>query len=219
MKQIKRGVRKDDEFVTAIQKIAKYIVRHRETSIWIGVVLILGISGLIYFLSTGEQQNPQADLLHTQAMGYMSVGKVQEAENTLLTLIQKYSNTRPGEIGYYYLGVLCYHTGRFDSAMQYFDEFLGREKHDHILSPSALFGAGCAAEGLKDYEKALNYYARIVQDKKSPFYYEGMLAYGRVHGIVGNIAKAKEILEELLKQNPSNDIAADARFYLGYFNQ
>ena len=197
----------------------KYIVRHRQTSIWVGVVFILAVVLVIYFLSSGEQQNTEAELLHTQAMGFISTGRLQEAENVLLDLTQRFENTRPGKIGLYYLGIVYYHTGRFDESLHYFDRFLNLQKRDYLLVPSALFGAGCSAEGLKDYEKALSYYEKIIKDKDSDFYLLGMLAYGRTNGIIGNTEKAKEILKELLDQNPSPDITSEAKFYLGYFNE
>jgi tetratricopeptide (TPR) repeat protein len=93
------------------------------------------------------------------------------------------------------------------------------QKKDYLLGPSALFGAGCAAEALKDYPKARSYYKRIIADKKSSFYFLGMLAYGRVTGLTGNIEEAQKILKSLVEQNPPQDVAADARFYLGYFSK
>ena len=47
MRRMKRGTYKEDEFQSSMQKIMKYIVRHRETSIWVGVVFILGAIFLI----------------------------------------------------------------------------------------------------------------------------------------------------------------------------
>ncbi|MBA7519603.1 Cell division coordinator CpoB [subsurface metagenome] len=219
MRQIKRGHREEDEFRKIMKKFITYMVRHRETSILVGIVILVGISFLVFTLSKSEQQNPAADLLHTQAMGLISMGRLQEAENILLDLTTTYQNTRPGKIGIYYLGTIYYHTGRFDESLENFDKFLSLQKKDYLLVPSALFGAGCSAEGLKDYERALGYYERAIKDKKSPFYFMGMLAYGRTNGLVGNTDKAQEILKELVAQNPPSDIANDARFYIGYFNE
>lgn len=219
MRQIKRGHREEDEFRKIMKKFITYMVRHRETSILVGIVILVGISFLVFTLSKSEQQNPAADLLHTQAMGLISMGRLQEAENILLDLTTTYQNTRPGKIGIYYLGTIYYYTGRFDESLENFDKFLSLQKKDYLLVPSALFGAGCSAEGLKDYERALGYYERAIKDKKSPFYFMGMLAYGRTNGLVGNTDKAQEILKELVAQNPPSDIANDARFYIGYFNE
>ncbi len=219
MRQMKRGHYEEDEFQTVMQKIVKYIVRHRETSIFIGLVVLVGAVLLIYVFSSGEQQNPEADLLHTQAMGLVSMGRFDDAENILLDLTQRYQNTRPGKIGFYYLGLIYYHTARFEEALHNFDEFLKHQKSDYLLVPAALFGAGCSAEGLRDYERATNYYKRVVKDKESPFYHLGMLAYGRVTGLVGNTEKAQEILKELVAQDPAADIANDAKYYIGYFNR
>jgi len=219
MRQIKRGHYREDEFQSTMEKLMKYVVRHREKSMIIGVGALVAVILLIFFVGRGEQSNPQADLMHTQAIGLMGAGRIQEAEATLLELTQKYRNTRPGKIGLYYLGVINYHTGRFNESLQYFDKFLAAAKNDYLLAPSALMGAGSAAEGLADYERALKYYEKLTRDEKSPLQDYGVLAYGRVLGVLGETEKSKQVLEELLEKEPSSDVAADARFYLGYFSQ
>lgn len=219
MRQIKRGHREEDEFLTFMQKITKFILRYRDVSIIVGIIIVVGISVLVYTLSSGEKHVPEADILNTNAMGLMSMGRLQDAENILLDLTTRFPNTRSGKVGFYYLGVLYYHTGRFDESLHNFDRFLKSQKDDYLLEPAALFGAGCAAEGLKEYEKALSYYQKIIKDKKSSFYYIGMLSCGRLAGLTGDTERAQEILEELIAQEPPPDIVADARFYIGYFNE
>jgi tetratricopeptide (TPR) repeat protein len=219
MKQMKRGHYKEDEFHTLVNRGIKYIVRHKETSIIVGLVVLVGIAALVFFFSGGEKQNPEADLLHTQAMSLITMGRFQEAEQTLLDLTSRFGNTRPGKIGYYYLGTIYYHTGRFNESLEYFKKFIASAKNDYLLTPAATFGAGCAAEGLKDYETALQYYKKVAENEKSPFYQVAMLSYGRVTGLLGDKEKAREILKDLIEKNPPPDVTADATFYIGYFNE
>jgi tetratricopeptide (TPR) repeat protein len=220
MKQIKRGHYHEDEFQSTMQKVAKFIVRHRQISITIAFAIILGITVFVYISSTSrEAQNPEADLLYIQVMGLVNMGRFQEAETILLDLTTRFGNTRSGKIGYYYLGVIYYHTGRFQESLQNFDTFLSSQKGHYLLIPSAEMGAGCAAEGLKDYELARKYYEKISKDEDSPFYYVGALSYGRVTGLVGEKEEAIMILKDLLEKDPPPDIAADASFYIGYFHE
>jgi tetratricopeptide (TPR) repeat protein len=221
MRQIKRGHYKEDEFQSTMEKVMKYIVRHREKSILIGIGFVAAVVLLMLFISRGETTNPQADFLHTQALGLISTGRIQEAETVLADLTQNYGNTRAGKIGLYYLGVLTYHTGRFEESVDYFDRFLAAEKNDYLLRPSALLGAGNAAEGIKDYELAAKYYEKLMREKDAPLQVYGALAYGRVVGLLGDTEKARKILQDLVDSDPPppNDVAADARFYLGYFKQ
>jgi len=219
MKQIKRGHYEKDEFQTIMSKVIRYIVRHRETSMFMAAVILIGVVLLVFLTSGRERQDPEADMLYTQSMGLATMGRFQEAEQTLLELTSQYSDTRAGKVGYYYLGAIYYNTGRFDQALVHFEKFLSLQKKDYLLVPSAMYGAACSAEGLKDYQAALGYYEKVTHDKESPFYSMGMLAYGRVTGLLGDKAKAREILNELLGQEPSQEIATDARFYIGYFNE
>ena len=219
MRQLKRGHYEEDEFQSTMEKVIKFIVRHRETSIFIGAVIVIGIGLIIFLNSRGEQRQPEADVLHTQAMGLIGLRRYEDAENVLLELTGRFPQTRPGKIGYYYLGVLYFYTGRFQEALDSYDEFLKRQRDDYILVPAALLGAGGAAEGLKDYERALDYYEKVARDKESPFHHLGMLAYGRTKGILGDKEEAREILRELLEQQPAQTIATDAKFYMGFFNE
>ena len=219
MRQMKRGHQEEDEFRKLMNKFIKLIVHHRETSIIAAIVVIGIITLLLYRLSSGEQQRPEADLIHTQTIGLITMGRFQEAENLLQDLTQRFENTRPGKIGFYYLGMIYYHSARFEEALTNFEKFVKLQKNDYLLIPSALFGAGCCAEALKDYERALGYYEKIIKNKESPFYYLGMLAYGGITGLLGDKEKAREILKGLIEQNPSRDIESDARYYIGYFNE
>ncbi|MEO0162523.1 MAG: tetratricopeptide repeat protein [candidate division WOR-3 bacterium] len=219
MKDMKRGVKSEDSFQRTMERVIKFIVRHRETATWLGIGLLAAIFIIGYLLYPQEKTNPEAELLYTQAINLVSMGRLQDAENYFLQLTEKFGNTRPGRVAYYYLGVINYNTARFSEALDYFDRFLSKEKRDPLLTPSAQFGAGCAAEGLKDYERAMKYYEKVAKNKKSHFYFLGMLAWGRINGILGNPERAREILKKLLEQNPPQDITNDARFYLGYFNR
>ncbi len=216
---MKRGVKTEDSFQRTMENLIKFIVRHRDIAIWIGIGLIAAIFIIGYLIYPSERINPEAELMYTQAINFINMGKIQEAENLFLQLAEKHSNTRPGKVAYYYLGVITYNTGRFSEALDYFDKFLHKEKNDFLLTSSAQIAAGCSAEGLKDYERAVKYYEKVTHNKNSHFYYLGMLSWGRVNGILGNTQKAREILQKLLEQNPPQDITNEARFYLGYFNK
>ncbi|MGB9719879.1 MAG: tetratricopeptide repeat protein [bacterium] len=219
MRDMKRGVKTEDSFQRTMEKVIKFIVQHRETAIWIGVGIVVAVFAIAYLAFPKETVNPEAEMTYTQAINLVNMGRLQEAENYFLQLAEKYGNSRPGRLANYYLGVLNYHTARFNEAIDYFDKFLSKEKKDPLLTPSAQFGAGCAAEGLKDYERALQYYERVARNRDSHFYFLGMLAWARVNGILGNTDKAQEILKKLVEQNPPQDILSDAKFYMGYFNK
>ena len=219
MRQIKRGHYKEDEFQSSVEKFLKYVVRHKEKSIFIGAAVLVAIIVVIVFVGRGEQRNPQADLMHTQVLGLMSTGRIQEAESILRELTEKYQNTRAGKIGLYYMGVVTYYGGRFEESQEYFDRFLSVAGNDYLLGPSALMGAGSAAEAMKEYEQASEYYRKIMADEDSPLHDYGILGYGRVQGLLGNIDESEEVLRALLENEPPADVAADAQFYLGYFRQ
>jgi tetratricopeptide (TPR) repeat protein len=218
MRNIERGHVTEDEFQSLMQKGIKYVVKHRENVIWGAALVILGGAALIYFLSRNEPLKPEADLMHIQAVSLIGMGRMADAQNMFLQLSEKYANTRPGKLSIYYLGVIEYHAGKYAEALNYFTRYLSKDRGDYLLNGSALFAAGCAAEGIKEYEKALSYYQKVASRKDSPFYHLALLSLGRMDGMLGNKEKAKETLKKLLELNPAQDIANDAKFYLGYFN-
>lgn len=219
MRNIERGHVKEDEFRSLIQKVIKYILRHRENAIWIGIAIVAVIVGLIYMSSRRVTVKPEAELMYTQAMSLVTMGRLSDGEQMFSQLSEKFPSTRPGTVAFYYLGTIKFYRGQYQEALDLFEKYLSKDPNDFLLAGSARYAAGCAAEGIKDYEKALKYYQQISAKKDSPFYLPALLASGRLEGMLGNKEKARIILEELLKQeNLSQDLARDAKFYLGYFN-
>jgi tetratricopeptide (TPR) repeat protein len=215
---MKRGHYEEDTFQSTVHRVMKFIARHQNIAFVVAAVIVIGGGYLIYSSSRGETRNPEAGILHTQAMGLISMGRFQEAEGILNDLTTRFKNTREGKIGIYYLGIINYHSGRFQESLDYFEEFLGMAGRDYLLAPSARYGAACSAEGLKDYTQAQIYYKKIIGYEDSPFYYPAFLSYARVTGLLGEKEKAIVLLEELLEKEPPNDIAMDAQFYIGFFS-
>ncbi len=219
MKQMKRGHYQEDEFQNIMHRVMRLVVRHRDTSIMIGVGVVVAIALLIVFLPRREIINPEAELMLTQAISLIDVGRIDEAEGILVETAGRFANTHAGKVSKYYLGVIKHHRGSFSEAVEHFNSFLRSTKKDYLLIPSALLGAGNAAEGLKDYPNALKFYQRLIKNRKSPFYFQGLLAYGRTLGLTGEKTKAREILKELIDKEPPPEIISDARFYIGYFSE
>jgi tetratricopeptide (TPR) repeat protein len=218
MRNIERGHVKEDEFQSLMQKAIKYIVKHRENAIWGVVMVIAAVVVVVYLSSRNEAVKPEAELMQTQAISLITMGRIADAQNMFTQLSEKYPSTRPGKISLYYLGVISFSGGKFAEALTFFNRYLGKDKDDFLLSGSAFYAAGCCAEGMKDYEKALVFYRKAAGNKKSPYYHQALLASGRLEGMLGNKDQAKEILRKLLELNPAQDVANDAKYYLGYFN-
>jgi len=219
MRNIERGHEKEDEFRSLMQKAIKYIVRHRDNAIWGGITIVAVVVGLIYISSKRDTVKPEAELMYTQAMSMVTMGRMQDGEQLFQQLSEKFPSTRPGTLALYYLGTISFYNGRHQEALTFFEKYLAKDRHDYLLGGSALYAAGCAAEGVKDLEKALGFYRRITSRKDSPFYFAGQLATGRIEGLLGNREQARQILQDLLKEeNLPQDISSDAKFYIGYFN-
>lgn len=185
----------------------------------IGIGALAAIILIIFFVGRGERIDPNADLLQTQAISLLSIGRIEDAETVLQDLTQRYQNTRAGKVGLYYLAVVLYHTGRFNESIEFFDKFMGVVKNDYILSPSALLGAASAAEAMRDYNRALGYYTKLAEDERSPLYEYGVLGQGRMQGLLGETVKATETLSNLLAKSPSSDVESEARFFLSFFHE
>jgi len=216
---MKRGHYEEDQFQSTLHRGMKFIARHQNIAFVVAAVIIIGGGYLIYSSSQEERRNPEAGILHTQAMGLISMGRFQEAENILNDLTTRFKNTREGKIGIYYLGIINYHSGKFQESLDFFKEFLGIAGNDYLLAPSARYGAACSAEGIKDYTQAQTLYKKIASNEDSPFYFPAFLAYARVTGLLGEKQKARELLAELLEMETPSDIATDAQFYIGFFGE
>jgi len=124
------------------------------------------------------------------------------------SLADEYSFTKPGNLANYYAGICFLRKGDFNVAIDYLEDFDGK---DHIVGPMAVGAIGDAYLELGDREKAAAYYIEAANDVDNEFTTPLFLfKAGQVYEILENYDAAVEtytrIKENYLKSNEARTI-------------
>lgn len=150
--------------------------------------------------------DPRARLM-TERLGsiYYSSANYQQVKETLLWLLNKGEFARRAE-SYYLLGRSLYELQIYKQALKSMDLFLASPSgRDPRLLPDAYFVAGSARENSGDQKGALKFFEAALKlpdnSRREEFTYRA----GQVNLHEGNMARAKDLFEQLAKGGTDPD--------------
>ncbi len=110
---------------------------------------------------------------------------------------------------YYNRGLNNFKNRRYKTAIAYFDTLL-RSAVETNLKINAVYWIGESYFGLKQYEKAIEYFNYVAQTKsaKTP---DALYMLGRCYAALGKIKEAKEYMNRVVKEYPNSPVAKKAR--------
>ncbi len=110
---------------------------------------------------------------------------------------------------YYNRGLTNFRNRKYENAIAYFDTLL-RSTVETNLKINAAYWIGESYFGLKQYEKAIEYFNYVAQTKssKTP---DALYMLGRCYAALGKIKEAKEYMNRVLKEYPESPVAKKAK--------
>ncbi len=110
---------------------------------------------------------------------------------------------------YYNRGLNNFKNRRYKTAIAYFDTLL-RSTVETNLKINAVYWIGESYFGLKQYEKAIEYFNYIAQTKsaKTP---DALYMLGRCYAALGKIKEAKEYMNRVVKEYPNSPVVKKAK--------
>jgi tol-pal system protein YbgF len=110
---------------------------------------------------------------------------------------------------YYNRGLNDFKNRRYKTAIAYFDTLL-RSTVETNLKINVVYWIGESYFGLKQYEKAIEYFNYVAQTNsaKTP---DALYMLGRCYAALGKIKEAKEYMNRVVKEYPNNPVAKKAR--------
>ena len=123
------------------------------------------------------------------------------------TKIYNYSN--------YALGYAAFGDEEYRKAAVYFQKFLNGEDKDPNTENDAITRLGDSYFVLKEYNRALEYYNRIIDEQGKGKDY-ALFQRGMIQGLQGAPATKINTLTEVLNKYPKSDYADDASFEIAY---
>ena len=203
----------------ALSKTELYIEQNRK-SLTIIIIAIAAVVG-IYFLYRNFYLGPKED--DAQASMYMaefyfeqdSFALAVDGDGTNLgfkDIVDEYGATKSANLANYYAGICYLRLGQFENAVEYLEQFDGK---DRIVSAIALGATGDAyvelnnlQKGVKLYLKAANLYDNEVL---SPLY---LKKAGLVYEELGDLKKALTVYKKIKKDYPNSSDGMEIDKYI-----
>jgi tetratricopeptide (TPR) repeat protein len=128
-------------------------------------------------------------------------------------LADEYPRYQTGKLAALYAGACYYHLGQYAEAIEYLDKF---EADDLHMQPGALLLKGDAYVCLKDYAKAIEAYAEVVETGNKMLAPKALMKTGIVHLELKDKAAAKTAFETIKKDFPASPEAQNIDKYISF---
>jgi TolA-binding protein len=203
---------RSDSFLEASAKLLAYIRKRKERFIFglIAVVAIVSVSNR--YLAGRGRSNVEAEFQMTMAHQYLLNGSYDDALLRYQSVVNQYGNSRQGREAYYWIGEAFYSLGKYDEAIDSYEQFLSASSDDDILSPSALGNIAASYEEMEEYLKAATKYREIYER----FPRSSLSAWACLHsGVcfekVEELGKAEDMYRIVIDKYVDSNLAPEAK--------
>ncbi|MBI5472124.1 MAG: tetratricopeptide repeat protein [Ignavibacteriae bacterium] len=219
-KRISKREMKQDALVSSIAKATQFFDLYKKNiGLIVGAVVVL-IIATAAFISNRRTQNEEASAKLGSVYSYydnnqfqIAIDGIPERKITgLKSIVDQYGSTDAGNFAQFYLANAYYHLGKYDEALNNFEDFSASEPY---LVISRLTGIASCYEIKGEYEKAAEQY-----EKAALSYPKDIDAAANLNDaannfmLAGNNERALELFKKLKKEYPTTQYARDADRYI-----
>jgi tetratricopeptide (TPR) repeat protein len=220
----KKLLKEPDEFISTTGQVIQFLRTHQRQATLAAVIVLIVIAagaGTFYYLRSQEgkalalqQQGLQLyqDAYRTSQENPAAEKKedYQKALEKFKEALSAYSWGRTGQVSQLFMGHCCYALKQYDPAQEAYSKVL-----DGPFRDLALNGLAYIAEAKGDFQKALEYFQKNMEDPHQPYYLDSMLGAARCYEELKQKAKALEIYQKALAQAPKSSMAEFMRWKVG----
>jgi tetratricopeptide (TPR) repeat protein len=218
----KELLRKEDEFVSLSTRIYQFVVEHRVQIQWAAIcvvaiiVIIVGIS--LYFRHLNQKAlaayNIAFKSLVSDSSSQAAEESIQRATEELDRLIREYGWTKVATLAIPQLAYLKFGQGNYDEAISLYETYLEKIKTGSIYQPMAYFGLAACYEAKGEYQSAIRYLNKIIENDTSFLKEEAMFSLGRVYELSGRRELSKDTFRSFVSQFPQSPLLPLAKAHL-----
>ncbi len=163
----------------SIQQMAMRIKRHQRRLYIVGLLILIGTSGVFFFKYYQRQQNNVAQSEMFQAVYYFeeeAFDKALHSDETyagLLDIIKEHRFTQASNLAHFYIGVSYMYHKDYTKAVQHLTKFSSK---DFLLQARAWALIGDALTTQKAYTKAVQYYMKAANYRSNKIFTPTYLA-------------------------------------------
>jgi tetratricopeptide (TPR) repeat protein len=225
----RKEIKQPDEFLTLSARAIEFArARSRELSMGAAAILLLGMlvwAGSAY----QERQEAKAARLLAQSQALMR-SPVSEAEALgpaareetdpgareksmalLREIVEDYKRTDASGVARILLGQILYDDGKYDAAIEAYNESAKRSERKPDLVAMAWEGLAYSYEAKGDFQRALDCYEKLSKSPAVHLQGWGYLGMARCYERLGNPQKALDASRALLAEHPQHPKAAEVQ--------
>jgi tetratricopeptide (TPR) repeat protein len=217
MKITKKKLKEPDEFISLAEKAYLFITRYLKPIVTGGIILLVLVLAFLFFQRWEKKNEVDADQKFSLAVQlYQRVsspyreGSPAEYKNLLEKfdeVLSKFPRTSSGKLSLLYEGNIHLRLGEFEEAIKEYQAFLQKAGKEKLYRLLAMEGMGYAYEGMKDYEKALHAYQKILEIGESFQLADAYLNIGCCYEKLGKNKEALENYKAFLKISEKSPVA------------
>ena len=218
----KELLKKEDEFISLSARTYQFVVEYRKQIQW-GVicvaaiiVIILGISLYFRHLNTKAlaAYNIAYKNLVSDTSSQATVESIQRSTEELDRLIREYGWTKMATLAIPQLAYLKFGQGKYDEAISLYETYLEKLKTDSIYRSMAYFGLAACFEAKGDYQSAIRYLNKIIENDTTFLKEEAMFSLGRMYDLSGRRELSKDTFQKFISQFPQSPLLPLAKAHL-----
>ncbi|MFW6147621.1 MAG: tetratricopeptide repeat protein [Thermodesulfobacteriota bacterium] len=210
----KELLKKEDEFISFSTRIYQFVVEHSKKIQWAGiclgaiVVVILGINLYLRHLNQKAlaAYNEAFQNLVSNSSSQAGEESIQKSTEELDKLIREYGWTKMATFAIPQLAYLKYGQGKYKEAISLYNDYLERIGENSIYEPMAYFGIAACYEAEEDYQAAIRYLKKIIDNDGAFLKEEAMYSLGRMYELVGRKELSKETFQKFISQFPQSPL-------------
>ena len=172
------------------------------------VVLILIISGIVYFINMQKSQALEAADLYSRGVIEYRQQNHPIAITTLTQVVENYSGTESANLATYLIGKINYDSRNYPEAIRYFEMYLKLNTPDKINRAASLAGIASAYENQVMFaEAAEKFVAAYNENQDGPLVGDYLMAAMRNYLAAGDAVNASVYLDKIKELFEGTDLA------------
>jgi len=210
----KELLKKEDEFVSLSARIYQYVAAHRAQIQWAAVslaailVIILGVS--LYFRHLNQKALAAYNMAYKSLVSDTSSQAAEESirrsTEELDRLIREYGWTKMATLAIPQLAYLKFGQGNYDEAISLHNAYLEKLGDKSMYRPMAYFGLAACYEAKRDYESAIRFLEKIIENDAAFLKEEAMFSLGRMYDLSGRRELSKDTFQKFVSRFPQSPL-------------
>lgn len=222
-KQSREELLEEPDAVTVyLHRFAEFVGQYQKQLIAAGiafVVLILVISGVVYYMNHAENQ--ASTMLGKAIARYEAVqsqnndpAQYEALKKEFKAVIDEYGFTDAAEMARVQLASVYYESGDYEKAVEWYKTAVDAFEGNPQFSDLVLNGLAYAYQAQGDYDNAVKYFEKIADDNSAITRDQALFNLGQLYGRLGQTEKSRHAFEKIVSEYPDSIYVEPAKMKL-----